>query len=104
MKNKCNLTKEQNIFLAKKNLIDNIYACARLDGLNITLSEVRKILSGPECQNIKNNEIQIVLNLRDAWNYVINNVDKETDLEFICKVNECVARNESLEWGVLRSR
>lgn len=28
--------------------------------------------------------------------------DKPLTLEYICKVNEYVSRNESLEWGVLR--
>ena len=70
MENKYNMTLEQNIFLAKRNL----------------------------------DEIQCILNLRDAWNFVINNIENKFDLEFICKVNEYVSRNESLEWGKLRNR
>lgn len=42
-------------------------------------------------------------NLRDAWKYVINNIKEEFNINFICKINELVARNESIEWGVLRS-
>ena len=38
MLDKYNLTLEQNIFLAKKNLVDNIYANARMEGLNITFN------------------------------------------------------------------
>ena len=34
--------------------------------------------------------------------FVINNIKVEFNLDFICKINEFVARNESLEWGVLR--
>lgn len=47
-------------------------------------------------------DIQTVLNLRDGWKFIINSVDKSLTLEYICKVNEYVSRNESLEWGVLR--
>lgn len=36
MENKYNLTLEQNIFLAKRNLVDNVYANARMEGLNVT--------------------------------------------------------------------
>ena len=39
----------------------------------------------------------------DAWKYVINNIDLDFNLEFISKVNEFVARNESIEWGKLRN-
>lgn len=103
MENKYNLTKEQNVFLAKRNIIDNIYANARMEGLNITFPQTKTILEGVNVPNLKIDEIQVILNLRDAWKYVINNIDKPFDLKFVCKVNELVARNESLQWGVLRN-
>ena len=103
MKNKYNLTLEQNIFLAKRNIIDNIYANARMEGLNITFPQTKTILEGVNVPNLKIDEIQVILNLRDAWNYVINNVSQKLDVDFISKVNEFVARNESIEWGKLRN-
>lgn len=102
MNNKYNLTLEQNIFLAKRNLVDNIYANAKMEGLNITFPETKTILEGVNVPNLKLDEIQCILNLKDAWKYVINNIDKKFNIEFICKVNELVARNESIAWGVLR--
>lgn len=103
MENKYNLTMEQNLFLAKRSLVDNIYANARMEGLNITFPETKTILEGVNVPNLKIDEIQCVLNLRDAWKYVINNIEKKFNLEFICKVNELVARNESIFWGTLRN-
>ena len=102
MENKYNLTQEQNVFLAKRNIIDNIYANARMEGLNVTFPQTKTILEGVNVPNLKIDEIQVILNLRDAWNYVINNIEEKFNLKFICKVNEFVARNESIEWGVLR--
>lgn len=102
MENKYNLTLEQNIFLAKRNLVDNIYANARMEGLNITFPQTKTILEGVNVPNLKIDEIQCILNLRDAWKHVINNISDEFNIDFICKVNELVARNESLAWGVLR--
>lgn len=103
MENKFNLTLEQNVFLAKRNIVDNVYANARMEGINVTFPQTQTILEGVNVPNLKIDEIQVILNLRDAWNYVINNVNKELNLDFICKVNEFVARNESLEWGKLRN-
>ena len=103
MYNKYNLTKEQNIFLAKRNIVDNIYANARMEGLNITFPQTKTILDGINVPNLKLGEIQVILNLRDAWKYVINNIDVPFNIEFICKINELVSRNESIEWGNLRS-
>lgn len=104
MLDKYNLTLEQNIFLAKRNLVDNIYANARMEGLNITFPQTKTILEGVNVPNLKIDEIQCVLNLRDAWKYVINNIEEKFDINFICKVNEFVARNESISWGTLRNR
>ena len=103
MKDKYNMTLEQNVFLAKRNIVDNVYANARMEVLNITFPQTQTILDGVNVQELKLDEIQCVLNLRDAWRFVINNIEKEFNLEFICKVNEYVARNESLEWGKLRT-
>ena len=103
MENKYNMTLEQNIFLAKRNLIDNIYASARLEGLNVTFPQTKTILEGVNVPNVKIDEIQCILNLRDAWKYIINNIDIKFDLEFVCKINEYISRNESLEWGKLRN-
>ena len=103
IKDKYNLTIEQNIFLAKRNLVENIYSNARMEGLNITFPETKTILEGINVPNLKIDEIQCILNLRDAWKYTINNINEKFDLSFICKINELVARNESISWGTLRN-
>lgn len=103
MENKYKMTLEQNIFLAKRNLVDNVYANARLEGINITFPQTKTILEGVNVPSLKLDEIQCVLNLRDAWKYVIDNIEENFNLDFVCKINEYVSRNESLEWGRLRS-
>ena len=103
MKNKYQLTKEQNLFLAKKVLVSNIYNSVRLEGINTTYPDTKTILEGVNVPTLKLDEINCILNLRDAWNYVLTNIDSEINLDFICKVNSYVSRNESLEWGVLRN-
>ena len=103
MKDKFNLTIDENIFLAKRLIIDNIYSNARIEGCNVTFPETQTILQGVNVPNVKLDDITCILNLRDAWRYIINNINEEFNLNFICKVNENVARNESLEWGTLRT-
>ena len=63
MYNKYNLTLEQNVFLAKRNLIDNIYANARMEGLNITFPQTKTILEGVNVPNLKIDEIQVIKEL-----------------------------------------
>ncbi len=103
MENKYNMTLEENIFLAKKMLITNVYSNARMEGINLTFPQTKTILEGVNVPKLKLDEIQCILNLRDAWKFVINNINAQFNVDFICKVNEFVARNESIEWGKLRS-
>ena len=103
MQDKFNLTKEQNIFLAKKALVVSIYNSIRLEGINTTYSDTKTILEGVNVPNLKPDEINCILNLRDAWNYVLSHIDDPLNLDFICQINAYVSRNESLEWGVLRT-
>ncbi len=103
MRDKYHLTKEQNIFLAKKVLVSNIYNSARLEGINTSYPDTKTILEGVNVPSLRLDEINCILNLRDAWNFTLSNIDTDITLDFICKVNSFVSRNESLEWGVLRT-
>lgn len=103
MKNKYNLTKEQNIFLAKKKLIENIYSGARVEGLNVTYPETQAIVDGINVAHLSIHDILVIRNLKNAWKFVLENIEKETDLDFLLRINEDVSRGESLDWGRLRT-
>lgn len=100
---KYNMTKEENLFLAKRNIVDSIYSNARIEGINITFPETEALYSGVNVARLTMNEIDTIRNLKRAWEYVINHIEQKFDLKFICKINEEVARDESLEWGKLRT-
>lgn len=103
IKDKYNLTIEENIFLAKKSLEILIYNSAKLEGINITSPETQTILNGVNVPNVRLDDITCILNLRDAWKEVLNNIDEDLNLQYICKINSFISRNESLEWGVIRT-
>ena len=103
MTDKFNLTVEQNLFLAKKVLVSSIYNSAKLEGVNVTYPETQTILEGVNVPNLKLDEINVILNLRDAWKHVLANINEEFNLDYLCQINHFVSRNESLEWGVLRN-
>lgn len=44
MKDKYNLTLEENVFLAKRVIVDNIYSNARIEGCNVTFPQTQTIL------------------------------------------------------------
>lgn len=97
------LTREQNIFLAKKTFVELVYNTAYIEGCNVTFPQTQTIIDGAVVNGISVDDIQTVLNLRDGWKYCIEHIDDKLDLEYICKINAFVSRNESLQWGVLRT-
>jgi hypothetical protein len=102
MINKYELTLEQNTFLAKKLIVENIYNSAKLEGCNVTFPDTQTIIDGTSVANLKMSDVECILNLRDAWRYLLEHIREPFNLEFACKINSFVARNESLEWGFLR--
>ena len=40
--------------------------------------------------------------MRDAWKHLLSSIQDPLSLEYVCKLNYFVSRNESLDWGVLR--
>ena len=97
------LTREQNIFLAKKTFVELVYNTAYIEGCNVTFPQTQTIIDGAVVNGVTVDDIQTVLNLRDAWKYCIDTIDSILNLDYICKINEFVSRNESLQWGKLRT-
>lgn len=99
---KYTLTPEQSRFLAKKKWDENVYCGMRMENRAVTFPQTRTILDGVNVPGVQLDDIQAILNMRDAWRFLMNTVDEPLTVEYICKINEFIARNEALEWGVLR--
>lgn len=100
---KYKLTPQQSAFLAKKKWDENVYCGMRMENRAVTFPQTRTILSGVNVPNVQLDDIQAILNMRDAWKYLMGSIDAPLTLEYICKLNEFIARNEALAWGTLRT-
>lgn len=103
MKDKYKLTSEQSAFLAKKKWDENVYCGMRMENRAVTFPQTQTILNGVNVPNVQLDDIQAILNMRDAWRYLMNSINEPLTVEYICKLNEFIARNEALEWGKLRT-
>lgn len=56
---KYNMTKEENIFLAKRNIVESIYSNARIEGINITFPETEALYAGVNVARLSINKIMI---------------------------------------------
>lgn len=100
---KYSMTPEQSLFLAKKKWDANVYCGMRMENRNITFPQTKTILQGVNVPSVQLDDIQAVLNMRDAWKYLLSTVNEPVTFEYWCKLNEFIARNEALEWGKLRT-
>ena len=69
----------------------------------VTFPQTQTILNGINVPNVQLDDIQAILNMRDAWRFLLNAVNETVTFEYWCKLNEYIARNEALEWGKLRT-
>ena len=97
------LNEKQSIFLAKRMWDENIYCGMKMENRNVTFPQTKTILEGVNVPNVRLEDIMAILNMRDAWAYLLQSVKAKTNLDYICRLNGYIARNEALEWGVLRT-
>lgn len=97
------LTPEQSHFLAKKKWGENVYCGMRMENRAVTFPQTQTILNGVNVPNVQLDDIQAILNMRDAWRFLLDTVSEPLTLNYICKLNALIARNEALEWGKLRT-
>lgn len=100
---KYHLTKEQSLFLAKKKWDENVYCGMRMENRAVTFPQTKTILNGVNVPNVQLDDIQAILNMRDAWRYLLDTINEPVTLTYMCKLNEFIARNEALQWGKLRT-
>ncbi len=100
---KYNLSAEQSLFLAKKKWDENVYCGMKMENRAVTFPQTKTILNGVNVSSVQLDDIQAILNMRDAWKFLINTICEPLDFKYLCRLNAFIARNEALEWGTLRN-
>lgn len=69
LKDKYNMTTEENVLYAKRNMVDSIWKSANLEGISVTFSEAQAIYDGANVGHLRIDEIQAINNLKHAWQF-----------------------------------
>ena len=97
MKNKYNMIKEDNIFFAKRKLIDNLYKSANLEGIKVTLEDVFYFVNNVNNGKISVNDMLKLKGLKDAWEYVLNTIDEKLTIDYIKKIHFQICKGQNIE-------
>ena len=88
MKNKFNLTREQNVFVAKRNIVDYIWKSANLEGIDVKYSVVQSIYDGGIVNGLTVDNIIAINNLKYAWQFILENDGIDYDFKALCQMHK----------------
>ena len=104
MENKFNLTREQNVFVAKRNIVDYIWKSANLEGIGVTYPETQAIYDGGIVNGLTVDKIIAINNLKYAWQFILENEDIDYDFKFLCQIHKLTCDKLVLEQELGRLR
>lgn len=96
MENKFNMTKADNIFFAKRKLIDNIYKSANLEGIAVTFADICSFMNNVNTGNIFIDDMLKLKGLKDAWEFVLNTIDEELTVDYTKKIHFQVCKGQNI--------
>ena len=104
MKNKFNLTREQNVFVAKRNIVDYIWKSANLEGIGVTYPETQVIYDGGVVNGLTVNNIITINNLKYSWQFILENEGIEYDFKALCHLHKLTCDKLILDENLGRLR
>ncbi len=104
MDNKFNLTKEQNIFGAKRNVVNYIWKSANLEGIKVTYSETQAIYDSGIVNGLTVDKIIAINNLKYAWQFILESDDINYDFNTLCHLHKITCDKLVLEQNLGKLR
>lgn len=88
MDNKFNLTREQTVFVAKRNIVDYIWKSANLEGIGVTYPETQAIYDGGIVNGLTVDKIIAINNLKYSWQFILENENIDYDFKVLCHLHK----------------
>lgn len=102
MKSKYDMTQEENIFLAKRNIVDYIWKSANLEGIGITYPDTQAIYNGMSVEGYSIEDINAVNDLKHAWQFLLEHINDELNLDFVKAVHRVLGKFTVINAGTVR--
>lgn len=88
--------------LAKRCLVDSVYASAKVEGIGITFPQTQQILDNIPVDGIRPNDIQFILNMREAWRFVLETLDESVNAMYVRELNKICGNGLIYGCGMFR--
>lgn len=97
MEDKYHLTREQNVFIAKRNIVDYIWKSANLEGIGVTYPETQAIYDGGVVNGLTVENVIAINNLKYAWQFILEEPGIKDNFHVLCYIHKLVADKLVLE-------
>lgn len=94
LETKYNMTQEENIFWAKRNVVDYIWKSANLEGIAVTFPDTQTIVNRASVAGLSVDNIIAINNLKHAWEFLFETLDYPIDYGYICKLHQFVGDHD----------
>lgn len=94
-----------NIDFARRHMVDTIYNQAVLEGVATTYLDTETIIEGGKVSNMTPNDILKVVNLKHAWDFILNKnvIQSPTNFSLLCDINKLLEEGFYYNAGQIRS-
>ena len=103
MQDKFFMEQQDNLFYAKRNIVDSIYSQSKLEGIAVTFPEVQEIYEGRSVAGLSVEELIKINNLKHGWKMMFATVNAPFDFQYIQKLNQKVGEGIVIHAGKLRN-
>lgn len=104
VENKFNLTRQKNVFIAKRNIVDYIWKSANLEGIGVTYPETQAIYDRGIVNGLTVDKIIAINNLKYAWEFILENENIEYDYITLCQIHKLTTDKLVLDQDLGRLR
>lgn len=91
-----NMTKEDNIFFAKRKLVDNLYKSANLEGIAVTFADTMAFFNNVNTGKISVDDMLKLKGLKDTWEFVLSTIDDEMSTDYIKKIHFQICKGQDV--------
>ena len=88
--------------LAKRHLVDSVCSSVKIEGLPVTFPQTKQIIENAEIVGVKADNVQFVLNMRNAWKFVLDTLDCDFNLMYVRELNKICGYGLIIGSGDLR--